>query len=464
MKTKFVNREAELRQLNQWYAQPSFSFIPIYGRRRIGKTRLIQEFIQDKPSIFYLADALAENAQLKAIGQQVGIHFEDTILQDSGFKDWEQLFTYLEGKAKKRMAVVFDEFPYLVNANKAISSVFQKGIDQHLKNTPVFLILLGSSIGMMEREVLLHKAPLYGRRTGSLEIKEMPFAALTEFFPQKSFDELVHIYTVCGTIPAYLEKLDPSLDIFKNIELNILRKGTFLYQEVEFLVREELREPRNYFSILKAMSEGKRKLGEIMVATGFEKSMVARYIDILHSLSIIEKEVPVTEKNPEKSKLGLYAIKDHFFSFWFRYVLPNRSRLEIENIKPVIEQIQKSFASYLGFAFERLCREACQRLMKEGIMEFTSIGKWWDKNEEIDIVALDENNKVIYFGEAKWNPKPVGLSILEDLNRKASRVKWGPADRIERFMIFSKSGFSASLQKAAQREEILLVDVKTLFF
>jgi len=463
MERTFINRRTELRQLNDWYAEPSFSFIPIYGRRRVGKTRLVQEFIKDKPAVFYLSDALAEKVQLKSIGQIVGTAFDDSILRDNGFKDWEQLFTYLAKKVKTRMVLVFDEFPYLVNANKAISSVFQKGIDEHLKNTPIFLILLGSSIGMMEREVLLHKAPLYGRRTGSLEVKEMPFEALTGFFPEKTFDDLVHIYAVCGAIPAYLEKLNPSLDIFGNIENNILRKGTFLYQEVEFLVREELREPRNYFAILRALSEGKRKPGEIMAACGFEKSMVARYIDILRSLAIVEKEVPVTEKNPEKSRLGLYKIGDHFFSFWFRYVFPNRRHLEIENVRPVMEQIRRGFGSYLGFAFERVCREACWRLMKEGLIEFNSIGRWWDKNNEIDIVALDDNKETIYFGEVKWNPKPLGLPILENLKEKAPKVKWGTSDRVERFMIFSKSGFSEKLKKVAKEEDVMLIDVGTFF-
>ncbi|MFH1148214.1 MAG: ATP-binding protein [Pseudomonadota bacterium] len=460
---KFINRETELRQLNQWYAESTFTFIPIYGRRRVGKTRLVQEFIKDKPAIFYLSDALAEGLQLKTLGQVIGTAFSDNILRENGFRDWNQLFEYLGDKITGRTVLAIDEFPYLVNANRAISSIFQKGIDEHLQKVPVFLILLGSSVGMMEREVLLHKAPLYGRRTGSLEIQEMPFSALAEFFPDKSFDELVQIYAVCGSVPAYLEKLDPSLDVFQNVESNVLRKNTYLYEEVEFLVREEFREPRNYFAILKAMSEGKRRLGEIMGSTGFEKSMVARYMDILRSLSIVEKEVPVTERNPEKSKLGLYTIRDHFFSFWFRYVFPNRSRLEIEQIEPVIQQIRKSFSSYVGFAFERLCRESCQKLMKTGVMEYTAIGKWWDKQNEIDVVALNENTETIYFGEAKWNAGPVGISVLEDLKRKAAKVKWASANRTERFMIFSKSGFSEKLQQAtADKEDVLLVDMRTL--
>lgn len=463
MKKPFVDRKKELEQLNLWYTESSFSFIPIYGRRRIGKTRLVEEFVKGKSFIFYMADALAEGLQLKALGRQIGISFNDSILRDSGFKDWEQLFDYLCKKVKERMILVFDEFPYLINVNKGISSIFQKGIDKYLKNTSIFLILLGSSVGMMEKEVLFHKAPLYGRRTGSIEVKEMPFEALAEFFPEKPFNDLLQIYAVCGAVPAYLEKIDPSVDIFKNIENNILRKGTFLYQEVEFLLREKFREPRNYFSILKAMSEGKRKVGEIMATTGFEKSMIARYLDILRSLGIIEKEVPVTEKNPEKSKLGLYSVKDRFFSFWFRYVFPNRSRLEIENVKPVIQEIKKGFGPYLGFAFERICLESFQGLMRKGIIDFTSVGRWWDRHDEIDAVALDENNNIIYFGEMKCNPKPVGLAVLEDLKRKASKVKWGTANRKERFMVFSKSGFSDKLRDVAKREDVLLIDMTNLF-
>jgi uncharacterized protein len=188
---EFINRKAELSILERDYKAKAFQFIPVYGRRRIGKTRLIQEFIHGKEAIYFLADSVSESEQLKSLGRTIGEYFGDTILRDAGFKDWYQLFSYLKEKRRKRLVFVIDEFPYLVNSNPAISSIFQKGIDEYLKETVLFLILMGSSIGMMEKEVLYYKAPLYGRRTGSLEVREMDFHALREFFPSKEFDDLV---------------------------------------------------------------------------------------------------------------------------------------------------------------------------------------------------------------------------------------------------------------------------------
>lgn len=456
---RFVNRKPELESLSRFYNEDRFQFIPVYGRRRVGKTRLVQEFMRDKPAIYFLADSVAEQEQLKNLGKEIGVFFDDPILVDRGFRDWYQFFEYLKKNVKGRLLFIIDEFPYLVNANKAISSIFQKGIDQYLKDTQIFLILMGSSIGMMEKEVLFYKAPLYGRRTGAMEVREMAFASLKEFFPKKSMEELVSIYGVAGAVPAYLEKINPEKDIFHNIEELILDKGTFLYNEVEYLLREELREPRNYFVILRAIAQGKRKLSEIINDTGFEKSLLSRYIEILRGLRFVEKEVPVTEKYPEKSKLGLYRIHDRFFEFWFKYVFPNRGKLEIGRGKEVLRAIKETFDQHLSYVFEDVCKERCLDLMREDRIKFTSIGRWWHRNEEIDIVALDEENKEIYFGEAKWSKKPIGTNILEDLRRKAPLVEWNSGKRKERFMLFSRSGFTDSLIEKVHNEDVLLVSV-----
>lgn len=453
---RFVNRKTELKILENLYRDDKFHFIPIYGRRRIGKTRLVQEFIKGKPAIYFLADSVAEHEQLRNLGREVGVFFED-ILAQRGFDDWHQFFDYLKRSIKKKTILVIDEFPYLVNSNKGISSIFQKGIDEYLKDTKLFLILMGSSVGMMEKEVLFYKAPLYGRRTGSLEMKEMAFGSLKEFFPKKGMDERVSIYGVIGTIPAYLEKLDPEKDIFHNVEEHILNKGTFLHNEVEYLLREELREPRNYFVILRSIAQGKRKLSEIINDTGFEKSLLSRYLEILRSLRFVEKEVPVTEIHPEKSKLGLYRIHDRFFEFWFKYVFSNRSKLEIGKSGEVLRMIKETFDQHLSFAFEDVCKQHCLELMREGSIWFSSIGRWWQKNEEIDIVALNDENREIYFGEAKWSRKPVGIDILNDLKRKAVLVEWYREKRKEHFMLFSRSGFTDALKDRAKKEGVLLI-------
>lgn len=454
---RFVNRQNELSFLEKTYRTEGFQFVPVYGRRRIGKTRLIQEFIKDKRAIYFLADSVSEPGQLKNLGKILGEYFNDSILMDAGFRDWYQFFSYIREKQKTRLIFVIDEFPYLVNSNPAISSIFQKGIDENIKQSNVFLILTGSSIGMMEKEVLFYKAPLYGRRTASLEVKEMAFDALKEFFPDKEFEELVKIYSVMGAIPAYIEKINSRYDIFRNIKELILNKGTFLYNEVEYILREELREPRNYFVILKAIAQGKRKLSEIINETGFEKSLVARYLDILRSLGFVEKHVPVTEKHPEKSKQGLYRLHDKFFAFWFKFVFPNRNRLEIENVEPVLKLIKDAFEHHISTIYEDVCIDLFKGLTKDGLIQYTTIGKWWSKDGEIDIVALDEEAKTAYFGECKWSNKKVGDDIYQNLLAKSRFVDWHKDKRKDRFILFSKSGFTRRMIEISEREKVLLV-------
>lgn len=454
---RFVNRQDELSFLEKVNSNDGFQFVPIYGRRRIGKTRLVQEFIKGKRAIYFLADSVSEGEQLKNLGRIVGEYFNDSILISSGFKDWHQFFLYTKEKKPSRLIFVIDEFPYLANSNPAISSIFQKGIDEHLKQSNVFLILMGSSIGMMEKEVLFYKAPLYGRRTASLEVKEMAFDALEEFFPEKDFEERVKIYSVMGTIPAYIEKINGRHDIFRNIKDLILDKGTFLYNEVEYILREELREPRNYFVILRAIAQGKRKLSEIINETGFEKSLVSRYLDILRSLRFVEKDIPITEKYPEKSKQGIYSLHDKFFNLWFKYVFPNRSRLEIGNTDYVTRLIKDTFGHHVSTAYEDVCTDLCRDLMKKGLIQFTSIGKWWSKNEEIDIVAFDDETKTAYFGECKWSNKKAGDDIYRNLIKKSRIVDWYKDKRKDRFILFSKNGFTQRMKEISKKEDVFLV-------
>jgi len=453
---KFINRQSELSFLEKLCKAPGFQFVPVYGRRRIGKTRLVQEFIKGKKAIYFLADSVSEREQLRNIGRLAGEYFKDSILTDAGFKDWRQFFSYIKEK-HERLILVIDEFPYLVGSNPAISSIFQKGIDEYLRHTNLFFVLMGSSIGMMEKEVLFHKAPLYGRRTASMEVKEMPFTALKDFFPGKTFDELVRIYAVFGSVPAYLEKLNPKHDIFANIAELILDKGTFFYSEIEYILREELREPRNYFVILRAIAQGKRKLSEIINETGFEKSLVSRYLDILRGLRFVEKDIPVTEKYPEKSKQGLYRLHDKFFSFWLKYVFPNRSRLEIGREDHVLKIIKDSFEHHVSTVYEDVCLDLCRKLMADELMEYTQIGKWWHRNEEIDIVALDEGTGTAYFGECKWSNKKVGEDIYRELVRKSELVDRQNEKRNNRYILFSKSGFTQKMVELAGKEDILLI-------
>jgi len=463
----FINRLNELDYLNKKYRTRGSQLIVIYGKRRVGKTELAKKFAADKPHIYFMADRASELDQLRQVSERIGDFYHDGFISERGFANWYQVFDYLATK-RERLLFIVDEFPYLASANPAVSSVFQKGWDEKLKSTNIYLILMGSSIAMMESEVLAAKAPLYGRRTGQLLIEPMRFNHAKEFFPKKPLNEQFEFYSVLGGVPAYLLHFDPKKSLVANIRNRIISKGEVLYEEPEFILKEELREPRSYFSILRAISLGKTKLGEIMNETGFAKNVLIKYLSVLIGLGIVVREVPVTEKQPAKSKRGIYKITDPFFKFWFEYVFANRSYIEEDRQDYVLGKIRASFNRHASGVYEQ---EAAIWLREHLVsshpkLEIIKTGRWWSKSSEIDVVGLSEDGGAAVFAEAKWTSKPVGKNILEDLFKKVEifEAEQGEA-KVKRYALFSRNGFTDNLKELArERKDIILFEGCTPLF
>ncbi len=451
----FVNRDAELSFLRRAWQEDKSQLVVIYGKRRVGKTALVKELSKNLPHIYFLADKAPERDQLTQLSEKVGLYFKDDFLLSRGFGTWHDFFNYIKSKGK--LVMIFDEFPYLIESNPAIPSLFQKGWDEDLSQSDVFLILLGSSMGMMETDVLGHKSPLFGRRTGQILVETMPFNSAKEFFPALNDEAFMYFYGALGGTPAYLLQFDPSADFRENVRNRILSPEAYLYREPDFILREELREPRNYFSILRAISMGKTRPAEIINETGFDKNMVGKYLSVLTDLKIIRREVPVTEWGFEKSKKGMYLLEDNFFRFWFRYVYPNRSFIEEGQIDYVLDRkIMPSIDRFISWSFEEVCRSRVRKGLPQDI-RCNRVGRWWSKEGEIDIVGLAEDENTVVFGEAKWSVNPTGTDILNDLERKAKLVDWRKGERKEYFVLFSRSGFTANLEKqAGKRQDLLL--------
>ena len=452
---KFINRERELRALERFWQEDQAQFIVIYGKRRIGKTELIKQFIKEKPHIYFLAQKIIEHENLKLLGESVGEFFNDEILARNGFENWNWFFQYLQKHSNNKLILIIDEFPYLAEANKGISSIFQAGWDEQLKKTSIFLILCGSSISMMEEEVLSYRAPLYGRRTGQIFLRPFLYQEARKFYPQSTFEYCLQIYSIAGGNPSYLKRFNPKLSIDRNIKDKILQPEEFLYNEIEFILREELREPRNYFAILKAIALSRNRIIKIVNETGLDKSILHKYLFILEDLHIIQKEVPVTEKNPLKSRKGIYKFQDQFFKFWFKYILPNKGYIEEEKIDLVLKRIKKDFNQLVAENYEKVAQEIIKNY-ETRFFPINKIGRWWDRNEQIDIVALNEEEDKILFCEVKWRNKPVGINIYEDLKRKTEKVERKKERRKEYFAFFSKTGFTEKMKQIAKEEKVVL--------
>jgi len=289
----------------------------------------------------------------------------------------------------------------------------------------------------------------------------MVFESVSRFRKGKAFEDRLLHFAVAGGIPAYWLQFSGEKEFWRNLKDHVLRKGQMLFDEVEFILREELREPRYYFALLQAIAQGKRKLSEIVNATGIPQPVANKYLGVLAGLKIVEREIPVTEERPLKSKKGLYRIIDEFFQFWFRFVFPRRAELEMGRIDNVLRNIHTEMPQFLSTVYEKIAIEAIKRHDK--LFSFTSIGRWWEKEEEIDIVCINRDLNTILFGEAKWSERPVGIDIYDALKNKAKKVNWGGKNRKELYCLFNKKGFTDAMIKKAKEEEVILFKEDVLY-
>ncbi len=451
---EFVDRVHELAFLEEKWRESKPQLIILWGKRRVGKTELVKQFMKDKPHVYFLAESTNERDQLFRFSQALGQFFKEPLLKTRGFSGWEESFGYVKEKNQKFVLVV-DEFPYLIFSNPGVISLFQKAWDEYWSKSQVFLILLGSSIAMMESHVLGYRSPLYGRRTGQWRVDPLIFAAASRFRKDRPFsDQLAH-FAVAGGIPAYWLQFDPQWDWRKNLSDFVLKKGAMLYSEVEFILREELREPRYYFALLQAIAQGKRKLSEIVNATGISQPVANKYLGVLGDLKVVERELPVTEEKALKSKKGLYRIQDEFFQFWFRFVFPRRGELELGKVEEALKGIEEGFSQHLSGVYEKVAVETLWQNM-DAFFPFSSVGRWWDRNAEIDLIAVNKQLDSILFGEVKCTEKPIGIDIYEGLLENSKRVEWGSKKRKDYFCLFSKTGFTKAMMKRGKEEGVKL--------
>ena len=453
----FVGRHQELEQLNQAYQENDFQFTVIYGRRRIGKTSLINEFLKDKKAIYYVA--LEENAEdnLKRFSDAISI-FKNT---DQGgkekFANFEECFKEITRLAQKqRVILVIDEFPYLAKAYPTISSMLQSYIDHEFKETNLFLILCGSSMSFMERQVLGYQSPLYGRRTLALKLEPFKLSEAHEMLPKLSKEDAFIINTVCSGVPQYLSYMSDSMSVADNIKKNFLSKSGRLFDEPNNLLQQELRDPTNYNSIINAIASGASKHSKIAQSAHLQTGPLTTYLNNLIDLGIVEKKLPVTEQKKSKSKNIVYRICDGMFRFWYTFVGKQTDLIERGLTDLAWVKVQKGLSDFMGPEFEKYSQDFMwSQDMNEKIVPnpFIHLGNWWGTDKrthqqvELDIVGFSDDERDGYFGECKWKNEPISRSVLEKLITNSEIFKYP----IKHYYLFSKSGFTDSCQELAEK-------------
>jgi AAA+ ATPase superfamily predicted ATPase len=442
---QFINRVMELDFLEKKYHETGAQLIVLYGRRRIGKTELINNFCKKRNYMYFLGRLESNEDTMRRVNEMLAEFFKDMQLVRKPIRSWDEAFDYLGEHTinqENRVILAIDEFPFIIDRFPSISSILQDKWDNHLRASNLMIILSGSSVGMMEQHALDYKSPLFGRRTGQWKVGCMDVMHLMDFFPTYTMEDIIITHACIDAIPGYLAKFDPRVNAMDNIRSKILSKGEYLYEEVDILMREEFRDPSNYMSILGAIAAGNTMFNKINNATGLDKSLLSKYTNVLINLGIIEREHPVTANINATTTPhgGLYVIKDNYMDFWFKFVYPNQDQLERGNVDAAF-RYKHAFDDYMGAKFERFVLEALPHL---GLGSFTRLGRWWLKDIEVDAVGLDEPGSRLLASECKWSTGVDARDIVKELGSKIQSIQWQAGKRTESFAVFAKS-FSRTL-------------------
>ena len=461
----FYCREEELRTMNNRYKKGHFECVVIYGRRRVGKTALINEFCKGKPTVYFSALNASSQENLEALSKAIYTCQNSDSTSAPTYRSYENALEAITGMAmEKRLVFVIDEYPYLAKAEKSISSRLQHIIDHSWQDSRIYLILCGSSMSFMEYQVLGYESPLYGRRTAQFKIQALTYREITEFHPELKAADQALLYGVTGGIPHYINKLDVESNLDEALLDNLFSTSSYLFEEPENLLKQELREPAIYNSVISAIAAGASHSNEISTKVGLESGVCAKYLKVLLDLGILKKETPITEKPGKKT---IYAIDDNFFRFWYRFVPRNMSVISAGRMRLIYEQAVKRFyPDYMGLVFEKMCQEYLLRYAKDLPILLSNVGQWWGTDSktrrevQIDIVGAPVDGNEYLIGSCKYRNEKIGIEELELLRRYAAVFR---QNGILHYYIFSKGGFTPALLEAEMQGEVTLLTLEDLY-
>lgn len=454
----FVGRERELEELDNLYTTKKFQCVVIYGRRRIGKTALINEFTKNKPTIYFTGLETNSKDNLTNLSQCI-YNFKNEEGDTPIYTSFNSAFNAIYELSKERKVIfVIDEYPYLAKSHKGMSSILQLNIDKKYINSNLFLILCGSSMSFMENQVLGYKSPLYGRRTAQFKVKPFDFFGTRKFFNNFNPFDMATVYGITGGIPQYIIQMNDRKTLETNIKNNFFKSEAYLFEEPLNLLKQEVREPATYNAIIKAIATGSSKSSVIASKVGLESSALATYLKNLISLGIVKKETPITLKTTKKT---IYSIDDNMFRFWYRFIPNNMALIQNGLGDRAYKKVEPLISDFMGKVFEDICKQYLWQLNIKGEcpVEFIKIGRWWGNNPkkrceaEIDILAFDDNNNAI-LGECKWTNEKLDMNTLETLVERSKLFNYKKIH----FYLFSKTGFKDNVvNKAKKADNIHLI-------
>lgn len=459
----FIGREKELKILNNQYNSDKFEFTVIYGRRRVGKTAIINEFVKDKDVIYFTGVESNAKQNLQNLSQSI-MNSEQGLPISSEFPTFQSALEFVFQKSiEKRIVLVIDEYPYVAKSSKSLASTLQLLIDRYKGKSKLFLILCGSSMSYMEDHVLAYKAPLYGRRTAQIKVQPFDFFEACKYYKNFSDTDKALAYGIVGGTPQYLLQLNDRISLKDNIKNIYLNPSSFLFEEPTNLLKQEVREPAIYNAIITAIATGASKLSEIATKVGEETSVCATYIRNLISLEIIKKEAPFGENTSRKT---VYSLEDNMFRFWYRFVAGNTSIIARGADEIAYRRIEPYLSDYMGAVFEEISKQYLWQLLLNGEcpVNFRDIGRWWGTNpkthkqEEIDIMGIQDKDTAL-FAECKWTAEKVDVNVLDKLIERSGLFNYAH----KYYYLFAKTRFTVGCRERAEEiGNVTLVEYKDI--
>lgn len=456
MNPTFIGRTSELHLLDQLWWRPTATLLILYGRRRVGKTRLLTHWLRQagQRTLYWVAEPSSTLDQLRSFSQAI-YNFANPNAPaplDFTYANWQQAWQQVAALAQnERLALFVDEFTYLLEIDPSIAGQLQNLWDHTLSHTNLFLVICGSHLGMMLRHTLSYQAPLYGRATAQLRLQPLPFGMTTSYFPRYDADERVAIYAIWGGIPAYWERLNSTLSLSENIRLDLLTANNLMQTEPRLLLQDFLSDPHNYVGILRAIANDARTQKEIATFTGLAQSHISQYLSTLQEAGFVERRVPVTQA--ERSRLGRYHIVDPYLRFYYRFLANRQTQLALGIQEQALEEIKRHLRDFIGtHTWEELCREWLLRASANNTLALLvdQVGSVWTRSAQVDVVGINSMTKVLVLGECKWGIEPMGRSVLTDLIAKTAEVVPSQGEWQVYYLGFARAGWSDSAQSLAR--------------
>jgi len=466
MAKAFIGRRDELSLIDRLWDSQDAELIVLYGRRRVGKTRLLTHWMhqhqRQRPGLYWMAEPTSAVDQLRSFSQALANYTDpdEEAPLDFTYANWEQALRQVTLLSKvKRMALFIDEITYLIDINPDIVGTLQKTWDHRLKNSNILLALSGSQMGVLEKNLLNYRAPLYGRATSTVKLRPLPFGVTSRYFPNYTSVERMAVYTIWGGIPAYWERIDPNKSVMENLLEQLRPSNAWMLDEPRLLLQEFLTDMYNNVGIIRAMAYGARTLKEIGDRNGLSSTHMSSYLSVLRDTDFVERIVPVTQRE-RKSRLGRYVVTDPYLRFYYRFLAAYQSKLAMGQQQEVMKSIEENLPSFIeANTWRELCQEWLLKASDRGEIPIPvlAVGGEWKRKFEVDVVGIDEENRSIVMGCAHWRSDGLtGLDAIRELVQlTGSVIPRNEAWRIF-YLGFSANGWSTAVQKEA--ETVIQVD------